>query len=154
MSDARQPRWSMEESVETKADRAFAFRYLTSVENMTLDPGIERVDADSPYRDQPGIRGRTYLASGSTVDWVVADVKAPEQLAIEVALADATLRFDFRFDDRPGGGSVIAQRVSLFGANAEEYVEQVESGFGSTLRDGMQIVRDRIDAVFDFHARE
>ena len=154
MNDHGQPVWSMTESVETNADRAFSFRYLTSIDNMVADPGIERVEADGPHRDRVGMRGRTYLTGGGTVDWVVTDVQEPQRLVIEVALPGASLRFDFQFEDRPGGGSILRQQVSLFGANAREYVDEVEAGFGPTLRDGMLAVRDRIECrVCGFHPR-
>ena len=65
----------------------------------------------------------------------------------DVALRDAFLRFEFRFEERPGGGSVVSQRVSLFGPNASEYLEGVAAAFGATLRDGMRAVRDRIDGA-------
>ncbi len=96
MSDADRPVWSMTESVETNADRALSFRYLTSIDNMVADAGIERVEADGPHRDRAGMRGRTYLTGGGTVDWVVTDVQEPQRLVIEVALPGASLRFDFR----------------------------------------------------------
>ena len=40
---------------------------------------------------------------------------------------------------------MLTQRVSLFGPNAGEYLEGVEEGFATSLRDGMRAVRDRID---------
>ena len=44
-------------------------------------------------------------------------------------LRDATVRIELRFDPRHGGGSVITQRMSLFGPNADEYLESVKAGF-------------------------
>jgi len=143
MTDAQRPLWAKEESVEAKADPAFAYRYWTNVENLTADPGIERVETDGPYR--PGMRGTTYLVGGGTTDWVVAEVEPEHRFAIEMALPDATLRFGLRFEGRVGGGSVLTQRVSLFGPNAAAHLEGVEAGFETSLRDGMRAVRDRID---------
>jgi polyketide cyclase/dehydrase/lipid transport protein len=145
MTDAHRPLWEKEESVEAQAPPAFAFRYWTNVENMTADPGIERVDTDGPLLDRPGMRGRTHLVGGGTTDWVVAEVEADRRFVIEVALPDATLRFELRFEERDGGGSVLTQRVTLFGPNAAAYLAGVETGFGTSLRDGMHAVRDRID---------
>jgi hypothetical protein len=64
---------------------------------------------------------------------------------IDVVLFGASLRFEFRVEGRVGGGSVLSQRVSLFGPNAAEHLEGVEAGFATSLRDGMRAVRDRID---------
>jgi hypothetical protein len=55
------------------------------------------------------------------------------------------LQFEMRFEERIGGGAVLTQRVSLFGPNAAAYLEGVEAGFATGLRDGMRAVRDRID---------
>ena len=130
--------------MEARAEAAFAFRYWTNVDNMTADPGIDRVETDGPYR--PGMRGTTHLKGGGTTEWVVTAVEPERRVVIEMPLPDACLRFELRFEPRTGGGSVLTQRVSLFGPNAAAYLEQVEAGFGATLRDGMRAVRDRIDA--------
>ena len=145
MTDADRPLWERTESVEAMAARSFAFRYWTNVENMTADPGIERVETDRPYLDRTGVRGRTYLAGGGTTDWVIVEVELERRLVIEMALPDATLRFELRFEERVGGGSVLTQRVSLFGRKAAAHLDAVEAGFGTTLRDGMCAIRDRID---------
>jgi hypothetical protein len=152
MIDAEGPVWEMEESVVAQAPPAFAFDYLASIENMKADPGIEDVEADGPARNRVGMRGRTHAVGGRTTDWVVTAVEPGRRLVIDVPLRDALLRFAFRFEDRAGGGSIVSQRVSLFGANAGEYLDAVSGGFGPTLRDGMHAVRDRIDAAAGLRA--
>ena len=155
MSDAERPLWEMEESVEAAALPAFVFRYWTDIENMAADPGLsEWVETDGPHRDRPGMHGRTHLAGGGTTDWVVAEVEPGRRVVIDVPLRDATLRFEFRVGERVGGGSVLTQRASLFGANAREYLEGVEEGFATGLRDGMRAVRDRIDEAAQNAATE
>jgi hypothetical protein len=114
---------------------------------MAADPGIESVETDGPYRDRLGMRGTTHLVGGGETHWVVAEVEPERRVAIEVALSDSVLRFEFRVDERVGGGSVLTQRVSLFGPNAAEYLAGVEAGFATSLRDGMRAVRDRIDGA-------
>ncbi len=93
------------------------------------------------------MRGRAYLVGGGTTDWIVPEVTPERRFLINVALSEATLQFELRFEERPGGGSVLTQRISLFGPNAAAYLEGVEAGFGTSLRDGMRVVRDRIDAA-------
>jgi hypothetical protein len=92
------------------------------------------------------MRGTTYLVGGGSTDWVVTAVEPDRRFVIDVPLRDAFVRFEFRFEERPGG-SIVTQRVSLFGPNASEYLDGVAAGFGSTLRDGMRAVRDRMDAA-------
>jgi hypothetical protein len=75
MTDAKQPLWAKEESVEARAQPSFAYRYWTDVENMKADPGIERVETDGPFRDRPGMCGKTYLVGGGTTEWVIAEVE-------------------------------------------------------------------------------
>src|SRR5262245_43387346 len=140
MSDAQLPLWEMEESVEAVADVSSAFRYLTAIKNMMADPGIERVEADGPCRNRVGMHGKTYLVGGGSTDWEVTAVEPDRRLAIDIALREAVLRFEFRFEAREGGGSIISQRVSLFGSNASEYRDGVASAFGASLRDGMRAV--------------
>jgi Polyketide cyclase / dehydrase and lipid transport len=144
-SDTERPLWEKEESVEAAASAAFVFRHWTDIRNMAADPGIDWVETDGPHRDRPGMRGRTHLAGGGTTDWVVAEVEPGRRVVIDIPLRDATLRFEFRVEERAGGGSVLTQRVSLFGPNAGEYLKEVEEGFATSLRDGMRAVRDRID---------
>lgn len=146
MSDAKHPLWEKEESVRARVEPAFAFKYLTSIEKMAADPGIERVETDGLHRDRLGMRGKTYLVGGGTTDWVVTAVETNRRLVIDVTLRDAVLRFEFRFEEGVGGGSVVSQRVSLFGPNAREYLEGVAAGFETTLRAGMRAIRDRMDA--------
>ena len=145
MTHAERPLWAKQESVEARADAGFAFRHWTCVENMAADPGIERVETDQPYRDRPGLRGTTHLTGGGTVDWLVTEVDAGRRVVIDIALREAVLRFEMRFDDGAGGGSLLTQRVSLFGPGAAAYLQEVEAGFATSLRDGMRAVRDRID---------
>jgi hypothetical protein len=143
MTDAEPPLWQMKESVEAEASPAFAFRYWTNVQNMTADPGIERVETDGPYRR--GMRGTTHLAGGGTTDWVVADVEVDRRVVIDMVLGDATLRFEIRFEARADGGSLLTQTVSLFGLGAARHLDDVATGFATSLSDGMRSVRDRID---------
>jgi hypothetical protein len=93
------------------------------------------------------MRGTTHLAGGGTTEWVIVAAEPERRLVIEVALENASLRFELRFAPRDGGGSILSQRVSLFGTNAAAHLEGIEAGFGTSLRDGMRAVRDRIDAA-------
>ena len=147
MNSATRPLWEKEESVEAASEASFAFRYWTTAANMMEDPSIERVETDGPYLDRPGIRGKTHLAGGGSSSWVVAAVDPDRRLVIDMTLPDATLRFELKFEDREGGGSILSQRVSLFGSKSTTFLEQVEESFGTSLREGMKRVRDRIDAA-------
>jgi hypothetical protein len=92
------------------------------------------------------LRGTTHLVGGGTTHWEVVVVEPGRRLAIELPLDAARLRFEMLFEDGTAG-SALTQRVSLYGPNASAYLEDVQSGFGGSLREGMRAVRDRIDAA-------
>jgi Polyketide cyclase / dehydrase and lipid transport len=142
MSDPSKPAWEQEESVEVKAEPAFAFDYWTG-EAWASDPGIEGREIDGPYRT--GARGVTHLADGGTVSWRLADVDPDHKSVIEIDLPEATLRFELRFDGRAGGGTLITQRISIFGPRAAEHREGLEAGFGPNLRQGMLRIARQLD---------
>jgi hypothetical protein len=137
--------WECEETVEAEADAAFAFRYWTSLAAARGDPGVESIEIDGPF--QPGARGVTQLAGGQRTDWMVSACDPEERAAIDVHLDGATVRSEWRFEPRPGGGSLLTQRMSLFGPNAEAYRDEVAAGFGPGMRDGMRVLSRRIDAA-------
>jgi len=143
MSELDVPLWELEESVQTKAAPALAYAYWTTVENWASDPGVERVEIDGPF--QAGARGTTFMRHGEAARWQVAEAEPGCRAAIEMQLENAVLRFEWRFESNPGGGTVLTQRISLSGPGAIAYREQVAAGFGGGLRDGMLRVAQRMD---------
>lgn len=142
MPDPPTPVWEQEESVDVRAEPAFAFRYWTT-EAWASDPGIEGREIDGPYRT--GARGVTHLKGGGTVNWLLSEVEPDHLTVIEVPLTEAILRFELRFEGRTGGGTVITQRVSISGANAAEHREGLEAGFGQNMRVGMLRIAKELD---------
>jgi len=142
MPDPSKPAWEQEESVEVRAEPAFAFRYWTT-EAWASDPGIKGREIDGPYRT--GTRGVTHLADGGTVSWVLAEVEPDHKSVIEIALPEATLCFELRFDARAEGGTRITQRISVTGPRAAEHREGLEAGFGPNLRQGMLRIAGQLD---------
>ena len=65
-------------------------------------------------------------------------------------LDNATLAFQWQFDELPGGRTKLTQEIVLSGDNAPTYAAQVEAGFGSNLQSGME----RIAAEMAAAARE
>lgn len=143
MADPAAPLWQHEETVEAKADPAFHF--WTSLQAAASDPGVETIEIDGPFR--VGAHGVTQVAGGERVSWLVSDVEACDRAAVDILLSGATVRCEWRFRARPGGGSLLTQRMSLFGPNAEAFREQVSAGFGPGMREGMLALSARIDAA-------
>jgi hypothetical protein len=144
MSDSVAPLWEHAETVEARADPAFAYHYWTSLQAAASDPGVEKIEIDGPFR--AGARGVTHTPGGQIVEWVVSHAEPNDRAAIDIPLADATLRSEWRFTARPGGGSLLTQRMSLFGPSAEAYRKDVAAGFGPpNMRDGMLAMSKRLD---------
>ncbi|HEX8088118.1 MAG TPA: SRPBCC family protein [Blastocatellia bacterium] len=105
--------WEFEHSVEMTPSRDFVWRFWTDVNNWAFDTSIEWVRLEGPFAS--GTVGVTKSPGIEPVRWVLKKVDAGKQAIIEMALADATLRFHWRFEDVTAGGTRITQRVTLTG---------------------------------------
>jgi Polyketide cyclase / dehydrase and lipid transport len=114
--------WEFEHSVETTARRDFAWSFWTDVANWAFDTSIEWVRLEGPFAS--GTKGATKSPGLDPMHWVLRDVQAEKQATVEMDLAEATLRFHWRFQDIEQGGTRIIQRVTLTGPNAEALAQQ------------------------------
>lgn len=128
--------WEFENSVETTAKRGFAWAFWTDVSNWAFDSSIEWVRLDGPFAS--GTHGETKSPGLDPVQWVLKDVRAGEEAVVEMALADATLRFHWRFQDVAGGGTRLTQRATLTGPSAGQFVEQIAPDFERGIAEGMR----------------
>jgi hypothetical protein len=125
--------WEMSCSVETSANRAFAWKYWTNIANWSDPPA--QFELDGPFA--AGSRGTTQLPGQEPVRWVIQEVAPPKTATIAIELERAALSFQWRFEALPDGRTRITQRVMLQGENAGAYVSQVEPTFSSTLPAGL-----------------
>jgi hypothetical protein len=128
--------WEFEHSVETTAKRDFAWGFWTDVSNWAFDTSIEWVRLEGPFVS--GTKGVTKSPGVDPLHWVLSEVDAEKEAVVEMALPDATLRFHWRFEDISEGGTRINQRVTLTGANAEFYAQQVAADFERGIPEGMK----------------
>ena len=132
----------LEHSIDADVSLAFAWKFRTDVANWTDPPATFALDG--AFTD--GSQGSTTLAGQPPIIWWIRDVHAERSFAIEIPLDRATLRFEWYFDV-VAGGTKLTQRIVLSGANAIAYRQQVETGFGPTLADGMRrIAADMVAA--------
>lgn len=128
--------WEFEHSVETTPNRDFVWRFWTDVNNWAFDTSIEWIRLEGPFAS--GTQGVTKSPGVEPVRWVLKEVDDGEEAIIEMALADATLRFHWRFEDVAGGGTRITQRVTLTGANADTLARQAAPEFERGIPQGME----------------
>jgi Polyketide cyclase / dehydrase and lipid transport len=127
--------WEFEHSVETTARRDFVWGFWTDVNNWAFDTSVEWVRLDGPFAG--GTKGVTKSPGSDPVHWVLKEVQAEKAAIFEFSLADAVLRFHWRFEDIPEGGTRITQRATFTGADTVDFVRQVAPEFEKGIPDGM-----------------
>ena len=120
-------------SVETNANRAFAWKYWTEIANWSDPPA--QFELDGPFA--AGSLGTTRIPGQEPVRWVIQEVAPPKAATIAIELEGAALSFQWRFEALPDGRTRITHRVTLQGENAGSYLSQVEPTFSATLPEGM-----------------
>jgi hypothetical protein len=123
----------LEQSVEVPVSLSFAWRFRTDI--ATWDDPPARFVLDGPFKD--GATGTTIIPNQPPLMWHVRDVRIAEAFTIEMELENAVLRAEWTFEEIADNGTRMTQRLVLAGPNAASYCEQVQSGFGPTLADGM-----------------
>jgi hypothetical protein len=129
----RKPAWQFQYSVETDASRCFAWRHWTNIANWK-DPPVE-FELDGPFA--PGSKLTSRMPGQEPWHSVIREVHTETAASIEMLLAEAVLRFDWRFDELSGGRTRITQELTLDGENAAAYADQV-SIFEQTIPEGMK----------------
>jgi hypothetical protein len=133
----------LEQSIEVDVSPEFAWSFRTDIANWSDPPATFHLDG--PFAD--GTQGRTIVPGQPPWVWSIRDVSPGRSFAIEMALDRATIRFEWLFDAAPDGTTQMTQRIILSGTNAPAYKEQVETGFASTLSDGMKRIAEQMVAA-------
>jgi hypothetical protein len=133
----------LEQSIAVDVSPEFAWSFRTDIANWIEPPATFHLDG--PLAD--GAQGRTMMPGQPPLVWSVRDVRPGRSFAIEMALDRATIRFEWLFDAAPDGTTQMTQRIILSGTNAPAYKEQVETGFASTLSDGMKRIAEQMVAA-------
>ena len=128
-----EPTWQFEHSIETNASLRFAWRYWTDVSNW-VDPPAE-FHLEGAFA--PGSRLTCRLPGQDPWHSLIREAQPEIAAGIEMKLAGAVLRFDWRFDELPGSRTKITQRLTLEGESAQAYADQVAI-FESTVPEGMK----------------
>ena len=144
--------YDVQHSVDAEVSLAFAWDWRTDVRNWDDPPATFRLDG--PF--VAGSWGTTLIPGQDALRWHIREVNPGKSFVIEMPLDGATLSFEWQFDGVSERSTRLTQHIRLSGANAGAYVSQVQAGFSTTLRDGMErIARAMATAanLDDFAAR-
>lgn len=125
--------WEIRHAVETSASPAFAWKYWSNVSNWDDPPAA--FELHGPF--EAGSRGITRIPGQPQIEWFLREVRPPESATIAIPLVRAVISFEWRFDSLPDRRTLISQRITLEGENAEAYRSQVASTFAANLPNGM-----------------
>jgi hypothetical protein len=133
----------LEHSVDVPVSLDFVWRFRTDVATWNDPPA--RFILDGSFVD--GATGTTILPNQPPLKWHVCDVRIAEAFTIEMELEGAVLRAEWMFAEVADNRTKMTQRLVLSGLNAASYREQVQSGFGPTLADGMNRIAMQMGAA-------
>ena len=126
----------LEHSVDAHVPLAFAWRQRTDVRTWHDPPAQFRLP--TPFAD--GAVGKTVVPGEQPVTWTIRDVRERQAFTVEIALDEAVVAFEWRFEELGPATTRLTQRVWLSGANAAAYEEGVREAFGATLGPGLKRV--------------
>jgi hypothetical protein len=135
--------WHLEHSVEAEVSATSAWSFWTDVRNWDDPPA--RFELDGPFA--VGSKGSTLIPAQEPLHWSVREVRPGDVATIEMPLDRATLSFEWRFEALSEHRTRLTQRIALSGENSEAYVGQVQAGFGTTLRAGMERIARLMEAA-------
>ena len=125
--------WQLEHAVDANASLAFVWVWRTDI--TTWDDPPARFELEGPF--VIGAEGKTILPGQAPLRWALRDVRPNESFLIEMPLDQAAVLFEWRFEAIDDRRTRLTQRIGVGGENAASYADQVRTGFGATLVDGM-----------------
>ena len=136
-----EPAWEIEHSVETTTNLAFAWKYITNIENCDDPPATFKLDG--PFAN--GSHGTTFTPGQEPRHWQLRDVNPMEGYTVEFPLERATLSSVWSFEALPAGGTQLTQRMVLRGENAGAFLADVQLAFTSNIAPGMARIAAAIE---------
>ena len=138
------PVWEIEHSVETAADPAFSWAYMSDVRNWD-DPPAE-FTLHGVFVS--GVQGTTRMPGQSARQWQLRGVTPIESYTIKFPLDGASIFFKWQFNGLPGGRTRLTQHISVEGENASTYAADVKQAFAPSLAPGMNKIAAAIDRAY------
>jgi hypothetical protein len=117
------PIWEFQYSIETEADREFAWLFWTNVSNWReLEPGVE-FELDGPFA--AGTRGRTRMPGQEPWHWLIRAVDPGRSWTQQMLLPGASFMVTMQFEEVVKGRTRMTQRLWLEGERAEAFLDGV-----------------------------
>src|ERR1044072_262140 len=110
-----EPVWTFEHAVELNAPPVFAWQYWTNPENWHDPPA--RFEFDGPFA--VGTRLTTVLP-GERLQSFIREILPEREALIEMEVARAIVRFQWKFEELPTGRTRITQTIRLSGAGSAQ----------------------------------
>jgi hypothetical protein len=142
------PTLLLEHSVDANVPLAFAWRQRTDVRTWHDPPAQFRLPV--PFAD--GAVGKTVVPGEPPVTWTIRNVREQQAFTVEIALDDAMVSFEWRFEELEPSATRLTQRVWLSGSNAAAYEESVREAFGATLEPGMTRIARSLEGEYQKQA--
>lgn len=134
--------WCFEHTVEARVAPEAAWAFWIDVSNWSFDTSLEWVRLDGPFA--AGTLGHTKPRDAPAFEWRIGKA-ASGHAVIEVPFGGAVATFEWRFLPGTSGGTRIAQRVRVRGADAAEHVAALESELARGLPQGMARLAERME---------
>jgi hypothetical protein len=134
----------LEHSVDARVPLAFAWRQRTDVRTWHDPPAQFRLP--TPFAD--GAVGKTVVPGEPPVTWTIRNVLEQQAFTVEIALDDAVVAFEWRFEELGPSLTRLTQRVWLSGASAAAYEDGIRGAFGPTLEPGITRVAKSLEEEY------
>lgn len=134
----------LEHSTDAHVPLAFAWQQRTDVRTWHDPPAQFRLPM--PFAD--GAVGKTVVPGEQPVTWTIRNVREQQAFTVEIALEDAVVAFEWRFEELGPSATRLTQRVWLSGPSAEAYEDGIRAAFGPTLETGMARIARGLEESF------
>lgn len=133
----------VEHSIEVPVSVGAAWRFRTDIATWQDPPAVFALEG--PFVD--GARGTTSFPDQPSLCWRIRAVNPEHAFDIEMELDGAVLIAEWRFEALANNRTKLTQRLALSGPRASSFRDQLRSGFGQTLADGMQRIARQMVAA-------
>ena len=133
----------LEHVIEVDVPLSFAWQWRTDIKNWNDPPAQFQLDGTF----ETGSWGTTLLPGQPAIRWQLRDVHPPRCFVIDMPLDCAVLSFEWTFEPTSERATLMTQRIVLAGEQAPTYVDQIRTGFGSTLEPGMRRIATEMEVA-------
>jgi uncharacterized protein YndB with AHSA1/START domain len=116
--------WSHEHTVETAVPKALVWKALADVDNWTAwDTSMQEIKLTGPF----AVGGTVAMTpvGQEPITSTIVEITEGTRYADETSFAGVTLRFSHTLTELPDGGTRVAHRLEITGADADQLGPQL-----------------------------